>query len=223
MRAVRMALALIPALIAFTALAHEPAKNTLPIDPLVKQWWQRYLSIPNAVYFELGETPEACGLGQRGKVWFLSSRSGGDEPVTRHCTIPRGRKLFVPIATVVCTPFPGETLEQNIQICREVIDLYDKLTLTIDGENRNNLIERRAQSRGFPAWFPEDNLFDVPEDVPAGVYIMVAEGQFALIEGLPEGEHVIHTRASSTTDASAPPFDVTFKIRIMAPTGVVFR
>ena len=225
MRQAKIAAVVTTCLLASSALAHGPSRHALPTDVLVKHWWQLTLSIPNAVRSELGTTDAACGLGQRGNVWFLSSDPSGDAPITRDCTIPRGRKLFVPLVTAVCTPFPGETLEENIQICREAIDPYDQLTLTIDGRKRNDLIERRAQSRGFAAWFPEDNIFDTPGqlDVPAGVYIAVAEGQFALIEGLRVGEHVIHARAISTTDPNVPKFDVIFRIRIVAPTSVTPR
>jgi hypothetical protein len=213
---------LIIALIASTALAEDGARKN---DPLVKQWWERFLSIPNVVSAELKETPAACGLGQRGDIWFLSVAAGPGDPITREGTIPRGRKVFVALVTAVCPPFPGETLEENIQICREAIDPFDKLTLRIDGQNRDDLIERRAHSRGFSAWFPEDNVFDTPGelDVPEGVYITVADGQFALIEGLAVGEHVIRARATSTIDANAPKFDVTFKIRISAPSVVTPR
>lgn len=224
MRPTRMSLVVATALIASVALAQEPANSTLPTDALTKQWWQLTLSIPNSVRIALRGTTAACGLGQRG-VWFLTSEPSNGGPVTQECTIPSGRNLFLPLVTVVCTPFPGETLEENIQLCREALDPYDQLALTIDGKNRNDLIERRAQSRGFPAWFPEGNIFDTPGqfDVPAGVYIMVAEGQFALIEGLQVGQHVIHARAASSTDANAPTFDVMFKIRIVAATSVTPR
>ncbi|MET0984453.1 MAG: hypothetical protein ABW034_03500 [Steroidobacteraceae bacterium] len=224
MRPVKVVVALTTALMAATALADELPTNTLPADPLVRQWWQRFLAIPNSVATDLGETPEACGLGQFGNTWFLSVTGTGEEPITRECTIPQGRKLFVPLITFGCTPFPGETLPQNVQFCREGVDAYDKLTLTIDGKNRSELIERRAQSRSFSAWFPEDNIFDTPGqfDVPAGVYVMVAEGQFALVEGLRAGEHVIHFLAS-TTDASFPAYDVTFNFRIVAATSITPR
>lgn len=73
-----------------------------------------------------------------------------------------GKKLFLPIITAVCVPFPGETLRGNVRLCRELIDPFDnKVSLTIDGQKRNDLIEGRAQSRSF-AWFPEDNLLDAP-------------------------------------------------------------
>ncbi len=225
MRLTRVALVATTTLIASAALAHEPPKNRLPTDALTKQWWQLTLSIPSSVRSELRGTRAGCGLGQRGAVWFLASEPSDGGPITQDCTIPLGRKLFLPLVTAVCTPFPGETLEQNIQICREAVDPFDKLALSIDGKNRNDLIERRAQSRGFSAWFPEDNIFDTPGqfDVPEGVYINVAEGQFALIEGLRVGKHVIHARASSSTDANVPKFDVIFNIRIVAPTSVTPR
>ena len=224
MHSAKITLVLTTALIASTALAQEPATNALPTDDLVKQWWQLTLSIPNSVRDDFRGREAACGLGQRG-VWLLTSEISAGAPITQNCMIPQGRKLFVPLVTAVCTPFPGETLEENIQICREAIDPYDQLVLTVDGKNRNDLIERRAQSRGFPAWFPENNIFDTPGqlDVPAGVYIMVAEGHFALVEGLSVGAHVIRVTASSSTDTSVPKFDVIFRIRMAPATSVTPR
>ncbi|HEY7640222.1 MAG TPA: hypothetical protein VH814_10895 [Steroidobacteraceae bacterium] len=223
MHSAKIAAILTTALLASSALAQQ-SDNSLPTDELVKQWWQLTLSIPNSVRADFRGWEAGCGLGQRG-VWFLTSEVSAGRPITQNCLIPQGRKLFVPVVTAVCTPFPGETLEENIQICREAVDPYDKLVLTIDGKNRNDLIERRAQSRGFPAWFPENNIFDTPGqfDVPAGIYIMVAEGQFALVEGLAVGAHVIRATASSSTDASVPKFDVIFRIRMAPATSVTPR
>ena len=202
----------------------EQAALTLPVDSLGKQWWQLYASGPNSIRSRLGESPAGCALGQRGSTWLLSTAGSGIEPVTRRCTVPKGAKLFLPILTAVCTPFPGETLAQNIQICRELIDPFNKLTLTVDGKNRRNLVERRAQSQGFPIWFPEENIFDSPgEDVPAGIYIAVTEGQYALIDGLTLGHHTIHARAASTTDPSAPSFDYTFEVDVVVAKSVVPR
>ena len=87
----------------------------LPIDPLVKEWWQLYLSIPNSVREQLAEDPEACGLGQHGRVWFLATAGTPDQTTTRRCTVPHDALLFVPVVTAVCSPFPGETLEDNVQ------------------------------------------------------------------------------------------------------------
>lgn len=221
--AMRMAAATL-ALMTQAVGADDLSEKWLPADPLSKQWWQLFLSVPNATRKDLGDGPAACGLGQNGRVWFLSTPGTPNETLTRHCTVPKGTKLFVPIVTAVCTPFPGETLADNIQLCRELIDPFNKLSLAIDGKKRNELIERRAHSRGFPAWFPEDNFFDSPEDdVPAGVYVSVAEGQYALIEGLRVGHHTIRARASSTIDPNVPSFDAIYQIDIVAATTVVPR
>ena len=211
-------------LMSLGAHAEDDSQSTLPVDALGKQWWQIYGSMPNSIRANLGESPAACGLGQRGSMWFLSTAASGVEPVTRRCTVPKGVKLFLPLVTAVCTPFPGETLAENIQLCRELIDPFNQLTLTIDGKNRRNLVERRAQSQGFPLWFPEDNLFDSPgEDVPAGVYVAVTEGQYALIEGLPLGRHTIHARAVSTTDPNVPSFDYVYELNVVAAKTIVPR
>jgi hypothetical protein len=196
----------------------------LPADPLVREWWQLFLSIPNAVRESLKEGTDACGLGQRGNVWFLATAGTPDVTTTRQCTVPDGAKLLVPVVSAVCTPFPGETVEDNIQICRELVDPFNKLSLTIDGRNRSHLIERRAHSRGFPAWYPEDNIWDTPgEDIPAGLYITVAEGQYALVEGLSPGTHTIRARAMSTMDSNAPKFDAIFEVTVVPAKSIVPR
>lgn len=205
------------------ASADDRAEKWLPTDPLGRKWWELYLSVPNSTWKQLGDGPAACGLGQHGSVWFLSTLGTPNETLTRRCTVPRGKKLFLPIITAVCTPFPGETLPGNVQLCRELIDPFDKLSLTIDGKKRNDLIERRAQSRSFAAWFPEDNFFDTPDDdVPAGVYASVAEGQYALIDALPIGHHTIRARAASS-DPNIPHFDAIYQIDVVAATSVVPR
>jgi len=204
--------------------AHDDGSSDkwLPADSLVKEWWQLYVSIPNSVRELLNERRAACGLGQRGDIWFLATAGTPDVTTTRRCTVPDGAKLLVPIVTAVCSPFPGETLEDNIQICRELIDPFNKLSLTIDGKSRNYLIERRAHSRGFAAWYPEDNIWDTPaEDIPGGIYITVAEGQYALVGGLSPGNHTIRARAASTTDSTVPKFDAIFEVTVTPAKTIV--
>jgi hypothetical protein len=208
--------------ISLGAQAQNVATSSLPVDPLGKQWWQLYNSIPLSVRARLGETPAACALGQRGNLWFLNTATDGSTPVTRRCTIPTHTRIFLPIITAFCVPFPGETIGDNIQLCRELIDPFDKLTLTIDGKNRPGLIERRAQSQAFPMWLPEDNIFDIPgENTPAGIYTTVTEGQYALIQSLPAGRHTIHARAVATKNPEIPAFEYTWILNVVKPTGVV--
>ena len=216
------------ALALMSLAAHaQSATSTLPVDALGKQWWQLYAGIPNSVKTKLGETAAGCALGQRGELWLLNTAGDGSTPVTRRCTIPTHTRLFFPIITAVCVPYPGETVADNIQLCRELIDPFDKLTLTVDGNNRHGRIERRAQSQAFPIWFPEDNLFDIPgvpgENVPAGVYKAVTEGQYAQIAALPVGRHIIHATAVATKNPEIPAFDYTWIIDVVAPTGIVPR
>jgi hypothetical protein len=204
------------------AHAQNVSTSSLPVDPLGKQWWQLYNSIPLSVRDKLGETREGCALGQRGNLWLLNTAGDGSAPVTRRCTIPRNTQIFLPIITAFCVPFPGETIADNIQLCRELIDPFNRLTLTIDGKNRHDLIERRAQSQAFPLWLPEDNIFDIPgENTPAGIYTAVTEGQYALIQSLPVGRHTIHAKAVATKNPDIPAFDYTWIIDVVKPTGIV--
>ena len=226
-RSIRMALlAAALGLASVGAGAHDRdwQEKWLPIDPLVKEWWQLYMSVPNSVREQLAESESACGLGQRGSVWYLATNGVPDVTTTRRCVVPQGVTLFVPVVVAACAPFPGETVEENVQICRELIDPFDKLSLTVDDKNRSFLIERRAQSRGFPVWYPEDNFWDTPEDdVPAGVYVTVAEGQYALVGGLSPGKHTIRARATSTTDSNVPKFDAIFEVTVAPMKTIVPR
>lgn len=195
-----------------------------PSDSLVARWWQYYLSIPTPIRNALGESVEACGLGQSGDTWLLTQVGVPDVPTTSHCVIPKGTTLFIPVITSVCIPYPGETLRDNVQICREAIDVMDRLNVTIDGRQRNGLIERRAQSKAFPVWMPEENFFDVPDsDVPAGVYSAVAEGYYITLGPLSVGHHTIRATAASSSDPTAPAFDATYEIDIVAPTSITPR
>lgn len=208
--------------ISLGAQAQNVAASTLPVDPLGKQWWQLYNSIPLSLRDRLGETPTACALGQNGNVWLLNTAGDGSTPVTRRCTVPRNTQIFLPIITAFCVPFPGETIADNIQLCTDLIEPFNKLTLTIDGKNRHDLIERRAQSQAFPMWLPEDNIFDIPgENTPAGIYTAVTEGYYALIQSLPVGRHTIHAKAVATKNPEIPAFEYTYIINVVKPTGVV--
>ena len=205
-----------------SAHAQNVATSSLPVDPLGKEWWQLYAGIPDAIKARLAETPAACALGQHGNLWLLNTAGDGSTPVTRRCKVPTNTQLFLPIITAFCVPFPGETIPDNIQLCRELIDPFNRLTLTIDGKNRYDLIERRAQSQAFPLWLPEDNLFDVPgENTPAGIYTAVTEGQYARIKSLPAGRHVIHAKAVATKNPEIPAFEYTWILDVVKPTGIV--
>jgi hypothetical protein len=166
---VRVSVLAVTVFSAGTALAEdrEDARN----DPgqLGAQWWQHALSIPSEQNPIADQTGQFCGIGQHGDIWFLHGSLGDQErgkPIERHCTIATGKSIFLPLINFVCIPFPHDTLEVSVRECAESVDQTDATRLRIDGLPRNDLIERRRQTRYFDVTVPEDNLFGAP----AGVY-----------------------------------------------------
>ena len=105
----------------------------------------------------------------------------------------------------------GETVPQNIEFCREGSDVVDVLELKIDGELRNDLIERRAETRPFSVDLPKDNAFGYPP----GIVIAVHEGFFATIPPLPPGVHTMRVRGGIASIGLE--FDTRYRLEIVQP------
>ena len=210
-------------LLAFGTLATADDEKPQEGDRLVERWWQHAASFSNALSPIADKSGASCQLGQNGKIWFLHGTSGNAGPVVRTCTIPTGKKLFFPIVNNVCIPFPGETIEQNVQACKDFIDQVDVRELEVDGKERNRLIRRRTQPSGFALTLPEDNIFDFPDlkfDTPAGVYVGVADGFWALLKPLAAGDHTIHIKGGITGGFAV---DVTYNLKVVEPGPIVPR
>lgn len=155
-------------------------------DSLGALWWQHALSIPTDQNPILDETGASCGLGQYGDIWFLHGSFGGPQ-IVRNCSVPAGRRFFLPIINWICLPFPGETIKENVELCRESNDLTDTLHLTIDGMSADQLIKRRAQRNPFDVTLPVNNIYGVDP----GSYVAVHDGYWAMVPQLEPGEHTI--------------------------------
>jgi hypothetical protein len=184
-------------------------------DPnlLGARWWQLAMSIPAPVNPLFDDTGALCMVGQQGSTWFLNTLAGTalGEPAHTKCTIPEGLPILLPLYAVICNPFPGETIQDNVVLCREIADSVDTLRLKIDGKLRNDLIKRRARSIPFPITVPADNIFGYP----AGIFDSVHDGYFALIPPLPRGTHIVRAQARSSVDGIA--FDVRYRLNIVKP------
>jgi len=89
---------------------------TWDLGRLGAEWWQQTISIPTPLNPLLDTRGTSCMIGQRGDVWFLHGALGGEDngaTVERTCVIPTGKRMFFPIANLICLPFPGETIQQN--------------------------------------------------------------------------------------------------------------
>jgi hypothetical protein len=179
---------------------------------LGQQWWQLAMSIPAAGHPLLDDSGKLCMVGQHGSTWFLNTAAGPlDEPARTTCTIPEGMPIFFPLYAIICNPFPGETIQDNIAICKEAADAADILRLVIDGKVRNDLIQRRVRRSPFPVTLPAENLFGYP----AGIFDSVHDGHFALIPPLPRGTHIVRARGGTSVDGFG--FDVIYRLHIVRP------
>ena len=185
---------------------------------LSAEWWQTAVSVPAPQNPILDESGTYCAIGQRGNTWFLYGSYGNPigDPITRECSVPAGRHFLVPILNVLCTPFEGETVEDNVKLCKDFIDMVDVSVLTVDGVDRSNLIKRYGASNKFSTVFPDDNYLGYP----AGNYFSVADGLYAQLPPLAVGEHTIHLQgAISAYDFSV---DVIYHINVVEPGVVIF-
>src|SRR2546428_8494654 len=64
------------------------------------EWWQWAFSMPASENPLLDETGEKCLTAQRGPAWFLAGVTKIRRADTRHCSVPEGTALFLPILTV---------------------------------------------------------------------------------------------------------------------------
>lgn len=196
---------------AATAIADSNKHPSFPDrGQLGTQWWQLVFSIPGPQNPFFDTTGANCGIGQRGNTWFLYSSSLGPL-VELDCTIPADKTIFLAVNAGICVPYPGETIQENIKLCREIGDLADSLILRIDGKARNDLIERRANFNEFALPVPDDAIFGFP----AGVVVAVHDGFFATVPPLKPGRHTI--RVKSTTTAIGFATDTLYHLHIVRP------
>jgi hypothetical protein len=177
---------------------------------LGKQWWELVMSIPGPQNPFLDDTGASCGIGQRGNTWFLYSSSFGPR-VDLKCTIPAGKTIFLAVVAGICVPYPGETIAQNIEFCREGSDLTDLLVLRINGKARNDLIERRALYKPFALPAPEENVFGFAP----GIFVAVHDGFFAKVPPLSPGHHTIRVRGAASTVGFST--DTLYRLHIVKP------
>jgi hypothetical protein len=195
------------------ARAHDDGRaSVIPIDAVAygstygewgARYWQWVLSIPAATNPGSDTTGEFCREGQQGPVWFLGSTFTSD-PVTRHCTVPAGKALFFPIATVIsgagaydCDPTVPD-VPCNIAALRVIAgDATDPVSLevTIDGKRLRNLRGQRVQTPVFTLTYPEGNVFEAP---PGTLGPNVADGYWLMLAPLSVGKHTIRSRAVFT-------------------------
>jgi hypothetical protein len=158
---------------------------------LTARWWEWALSVPAAKSPLLDVDGSHCSEGQTGTVWFLAGTTGS-APVTRSCTIPAGKFIFLPVANAVnFAPYPEETTLDLRKTIETFMDSATVLRIVIDGAPIKNLRSGfRVQSPVFATFTPPgDIVFNA--DVKQYWNPVVADGYWVLLAPLAAGPHQI--------------------------------
>lgn len=185
-----------------------------------KDWWRWELSIPTERNPSLDTTGEDCDEGQQGKVWYLGSIFGSGE-ITRTCTIPRHKALFINLSGILndypCPdpnfqPAPGQSLEDFLtEGVRAVVELVNSLTLTVDGRTVGRLFDRRYTSRLFI--FKGDPSLKTSIDgcITGDRQPAVSDGYYVMLKPLSRGTHTV---VFTATDTRGTATSVTYNLTI---------
>ena len=172
-----------------------------PFEQWTAEWWQFILSLPAAVN-PLLDTGEQCAVGQHGPVWFLAGSLG--EVVTRTCTVPSGKALFVPVLNLVDINGTTQTARELRAEIAPCMDAVAGLSLEVDGQRVRNLAEDfHIRSAVFDITVPPGGL------LPPGTYSpVVDDGFYVMLKPLSVGSHTIHLSGASEGCPIQGPFSV---------------
>lgn len=150
----------------------------------------------------LDATGEQCLTAQRGPVWFLAGGTQLMGGTTRHCAVPEGTALFLPIFTVekdnigVALPRTETALRD---LARSDLDGATAVRIEVDGVAIQHVQLFRFTSPVFSITLPQQNLLQATGKsaaVPGTIFPVVAEGFYVMLKPLPVGEHTISIRGS---------------------------
>ncbi len=207
--------------VAVQALAQDQSATSLPPSKqLARQWMRWGMEQPYTTGPIADMTGDACAMGQEGPVWFLAGTYGG--AVTRHCTIPAGKKLYFPLVNrwAVFPPSYYPNMQSIHDITPEVVAWFDNalintcsLTLRVDGQDVlaggfdqmfDDLYVRAAEP--FKVDVNPIDSFLTPWGIPGGEMYSVGDGHYAHLNALPPGDHVLEL-GGTICDGNAVVFD----------------
>ena len=123
------------------------------------RWWQWGYSIPKNINPAYDDNGRYCVEKQSGPVWFLAGTYG--HPVVRHCDIPSGKAILLPILNSECSfaEFPKLKTLSELRICAKTIqDQVTKVNVSVDGMPLPHLEKYRIQSPPFNFTLPQGNI-----------------------------------------------------------------
>ncbi len=182
-----------------SSLVYQPNENIFGMSyaEWSAAWWQYALVFQNSASPIPDTNGQFCNANQGGPVYFLA---GAWQTVTRDCTVPAGKPIFVPIINVECsTVEPPPFLGASGQEARACAALWmdgiglDTLKFTVDGRRVLGLSNYRVTSPFFSFVMPEtDNFLFV--DATSGW--SVSDGFWVMLKPLSPGAHVLHFEAA---------------------------
>lgn len=152
------------------------------------KWWKWAMELPVAGN-PLNDVPSFnVSEGQTGNVWFLAAPFG---TVTRTCTIPAGKALFVALANAESSNLEGlgNTAAEQLASSNWSADHIINLFATIDGVSTGNLAPYRSASPQFTFTAPTPWLFGAT----GGTGTSVGVGYYLMLKPLtPNTVHILH-------------------------------
>ncbi|HWL84179.1 MAG TPA: hypothetical protein VNO21_00070 [Polyangiaceae bacterium] len=182
-------------------------KDARPYGVSMEQWserlWKYILKIPFDENPNLDPTGADCAIDQEGPVWFLPAVPGAmlGTSVTRACTIPRGRALFLQLASLAndypCPdpnfkPAPGQSLyDFLIDGAKPAIDAVRNFDGTLDGVPIKDVLSYRFTSDDLFYFTGDPSMQAFDSCITGKRQPAVADGYYLMFKPLSPGAHTI--------------------------------
>jgi len=169
-----------------------------------RRWWKWVYGIPAESNPWFDSAGADCAIDQSGPVWFLASVSapGGVATITRSCTLPEGKAIFVALEGLLndypCPdpsfkPAPGQSLYDFLRDgAAQTVESVNGLSLTVDGQNAADPFSYR---------FTSPHLFHITGDpsltakldgcITGSSQPAVSDGHFMMVKPLEAGNHTL--------------------------------
>lgn len=152
-------------------------------------WWQWAMELPAVANHPFNDDAGFdVTMGQTGNVWFLGTAFG---TVTRTCTIPSGKSLFVGLLNAEASDLEGlgNTYAERLSTANWLADhiVPASLSCTVDGI-AVNLHSYRFASPEFTFTAPTPWIYGAT----GGNGTSVGDGYYVMVKPLLTGTHILH-------------------------------
>lgn len=165
---------------------------------LPARWWIWSESVPVKANPIDDTTGADCNLGQPSDVWFLAGTHGGS--ATRHCTVPSGRPVYLPVLNQICTIGHGQSVDAALNACSARV----AASATLDGRRLQVIPESSGGAFSF------DAKAGSTTGLSPGVHQVVAWGLWVGPTSIPAGSHILSVAGRSGGFAT----NVTYRLTV---------